>query len=136
MYLGERQLSVDPEGFLYPCVQFTRAGSASRWCIGHVTKGIDEVARERLRTESEVEKAPCRTCAIRNRCQHTCGCLNWQTTGSITHVSPVLCRSEQMLARVADDVGARLFAERNPRFFQKHYDPAYPILSLVEDLSL
>jgi hypothetical protein len=62
--------------------------------------------------------------------------LNWQTTGSVTRVSPVLCRSEQMLTMVADEVGARLFAEQNPRFLQKHYDPAYPILSLLEDVSL
>ena len=43
-----------------PCVQFTRAGPASRWCIGHVSTGIDEAARERLHAESEAEKAPCR----------------------------------------------------------------------------
>lgn len=134
--LGVRQLSVDPEGFLYPCVQFTRAGPASRWCIGHVEGGLDEAARERLRVESEAEKTPCRQCAIRSRCQHTCGCLNWQATGSITHVSPVLCRSEQMLVEVADRVGNCLFAERNRRFLEKHYDPAYPLASLLEDLAL
>jgi uncharacterized protein len=134
--LGARQISVDPDGFLYPCVQFTRAGPASRWCIGHVSRGIDQAARERLRAESEAEKEPCRVCAIRDRCQHTCGCLNWQTTGSVARVSPVLCRSEQMLVAVADDVGARLFAEQNPRFLEKHYEPAYPLLSLLEDLSL
>jgi len=59
--------------------------------------------------------------------------LNWQATGSVSRVSPVLCRSEQTLTAVADRVGATLFQERNPRFLQKHYDPAYPLLSLLED---
>jgi uncharacterized protein len=134
--LGVRQLSVDPEGFLYPCVQFARTGPSSRWCIGHVSNGIDQTVRERLRAESEAEKMPCRDCAIRDRCQHTCGCLNWQTTGSIAHVSPVLCYSEQSLVKVADEAGAQLFAEQNPRFLYKHYDPRYPLLSLLEDLSV
>jgi uncharacterized protein len=133
--LGMRQLSVDPDGFLYPCVQFTLAGPGSRWCIGHVGRGFDETVRDRLRAESEAERAPCTDCAIRNRCQHTCGCLNWQATGRVTRVSPVLCRSEQLLVTVADEIGARLFAEKNPRFLQKHYDPAFPIVSLLEDWS-
>jgi uncharacterized protein len=62
--------------------------------------------------------------------------VNWQTTGSTARVSPVLCRVEQMLVTIADDVGARLFAENNRRFLQKHYDPSYPFRSLLEDLSL
>jgi len=134
--LGQRQLSVDPDGFLYPCVQFTQAGPSSRWCIGHVRTGVDQAARERLREESQVAKEPCHRCAIRDRCQNTCGCLNWQTTGHVNRVSPVLCYSEQAMTAVADKVGAELFAEQNPRFLQKHYDPAYPILSLIEDLAV
>ena len=43
--LGRRQLSVDPDGWLYPCVQFVKGGPASRWCIGHVGTGVDEAAR-------------------------------------------------------------------------------------------
>lgn len=134
--LGVRQLSVDPDGFLYPCVQFARTGPESRWCIGHVNRGIDHVRREQLRNASESVKESCRGCEIRGRCQNTCGCLNWQTTGSVSTVSPVLCRSEQILTRVADRVGAQLFAEQNPRFLQKHYNPAYPILSVLEDANV
>jgi uncharacterized protein len=131
-----RQLSVDPEGFVYPCVQFTRSGSESRWCIGHVSSGIDQEARLKLRDESLADKQPCVDCSIRHRCQNTCGCLNWQATGSVSRISPVLCRSEQKLTAVADRVGAILFKEQNQRFLQKHYDPAYPIRSLLEDLDV
>ena len=131
--LGRRQISVDPQGFLFPCVQFVGAGPASRWCIGDVVSGINDAARARLRDESQEQKAPCRDCAIRGRCHNTCGCLNWQTTGSVAEVSPVLCRHEQMLVPIADGVGDTLYREQNLLFLHKHYDPAYPVLSILED---
>jgi uncharacterized protein len=134
--LGARQLSVDAEGWLYPCVQFTRAGPESPWCIGHVQTGLDEEKRARIRAESERDKEPCRVCALRNRCSHTCGCLNWQTTGTVTEVSPALCRHERMLIPLADRVARILYRERNPQFLQKHYNEAWPVLSLLEDAAL
>ncbi len=132
--LGVRQISVDPLGNLFPCVQFTIAGPESRWCIGNVVSGIDEGKRNRLRDESQDEKEPCRQCAIRRRCHNTCGCLNWQTTGSVARISPVLCRYEQMMIPIADRIGETLYREQNRLFLSKHYNPAHAMLSLLEDL--
>jgi uncharacterized protein len=134
--LGIRQLSVDPQGFLFPCVQFTAAGPSSPWCIGDVVSGIDIEKRNRLHDISQGEKEPCCRCAIRRRCHNTCGCLNWQTTGSVTRVSPVLCRHEQILVAVADRIGETLYQEQNSLFLNKHYNPAYPMLSWIEDQSI
>jgi uncharacterized protein len=131
--LAQRQLSVDPAGYLYPCVQFPKAGPDSSWCVGHVDRGIDETARKRIHDASEAEKSSCATCAVKERCNNTCGCLNWQTTGAINEVSPVLCRYEQMLMPIADRVGKVLYRQRNPLFLHKHYNSAYPVLSLLED---
>jgi uncharacterized protein len=131
--LARRQLSVDTEGYLYPCVQFTRGGPESDWCIGHVARGIDERRRRRLHDASEEEKESCRSCAAKERCNSTCGCLNWQTTGSINAVSPVLCRHERMLLPIADRVGAHLYRKRAPLFLHKHYNAAYPVISLLEE---
>jgi uncharacterized protein len=131
--LGERQISVDPQGYLYPCVQFTRAGPGSEWCIGHVGTGLDLAARQRIREGAARVQEPCQSCAVRLRCHHTCGCLNWQTTGTTDAVSPVLCRHEQMLLPIADRVAATLYRERSPLFLHKHYNAAYPVLSLIED---
>lgn len=131
--LAQRQISVDPEGYLYPCVQFTKAGPASDWCIGHVNGGINEASRQRIYEASMAEKLPCAECAIRERCNHTCGCLNWQTTGTVTEVSPVLCRHEQLLVPIADGIGRSLYGKRNPLFLHKHYNAAYPVLSVIED---
>lgn len=132
--LAQRQLSVDPQGYLFPCVQFPRAGKDSEWCIGHVSTGIDETRRGRIHAASEAEKEFCKECAINERCHNTCGCLNWQTTGQINEISPVLCRYEQMLIPIADRVGEKLYKRRDPLFLHKHYNSAYPVLSLLEDV--
>lgn len=131
--LARRQISVGPDGHLFPCVQFVKAGPQSRWCIGHVRTGIAEPARQRLHKEAEQEKTACRDCAVRARCNHTCGCLNWQATGSLASVSPVLCRYEQMLMPIADRIGRSLYRARDPLFLHKHYNAAYPVLSMLED---
>jgi uncharacterized protein len=131
--LAQKQISVDPNGNLFPCVQFTRAGSDSPWCIGDISSGIVETTRSRLRRESEREKIPCKSCAIASRCNNSCGCLNWQTTGTINQVSPVLCYYEQMTLVIADRIGKRLYKKRNAVFLHKHYNVAYPVLSLLEE---
>jgi hypothetical protein len=53
----------------------------------------------------------------------------------VSRVSPVLCRYEQMLIPIADRVGETLYGEQNPLFLNKHYNPSYTFVSLVEDLS-
>jgi uncharacterized protein len=131
--LGLRQLSVDPDGWLYPCVQFVKGGPGSRWCVGHVRTGVDEAACARLHAESGLEKPECRDCALRLRCNNSCGCLNWQTTGRVSAVSPSVCRHEQMLMPIADRVGRDLYRRRDPHFLHKHYNAAYPVLSMIED---
>lgn len=131
--LAQRQISVDPHGNLFPCVQFTRAQGDSDWCIGCVDVGIDESRRSAIHDASQSQKVDCLGCAIRDRCNNTCGCLNWQTTGSINRVSPVLCRYEQMLLPIADRVATLLYRKRDPLFLHKHYNVAYPVLSLLED---
>jgi uncharacterized protein len=133
--LAQRQLSVDPEGNLFPCVQFTKAGPESAWCIGDLDTGIDQTKRSRIHDESERTKEPCANCAIAERCNNSCGCLNWQTTGNISQVSPVLCHYEQMTLTVADRIASALYKKRNPLFLHKHYNAAYPVLSLLEDAS-
>ena len=133
--LAQRQISVAPDGHLYPCVQFTRAGPASEWCIGHVDTGIDEAARTRARARSEEVKPECAGCAIRDRCNHTCGCLNWQATGSLNRVSGVLCRYERMLLPIVDRVAKRLYRMRDAHFLHKHYNSAWPVLSLLDDVA-
>ncbi|MBT7300952.1 MAG: hypothetical protein HN849_15640, partial [Victivallales bacterium] len=45
----------------------------------------------------------------------------------------VLCHYEQMTLAVADRIGKRLFKKKNALFLHKHYNAAYPVLSLLEE---
>ncbi len=128
--LGKKQLSVAPDGTLYPCVQFV---GEPQYSIGHLNTGIDEKRRNELFSINEQEKDVCTDCAIRLRCNHHCGCMNKQATGSIEKVSPVLCAHERMLVPIADRIAEKLFKRRNAMFIQKHYNELYPIISMIED---
>ena len=128
--LGKKQLSVAPDGGLYPCTQFI---DDSAYRMGDVFSGIDEGAREEIARRGEAVPSTCGDCAIRARCNHTCGCLNKQATGRIDRVSPVQCAHERMLLPIADRVAEKLYKKRSPVFIQKHYNPEYPLLSLIED---
>lgn len=130
---GMKQVSVAPDGKIYPCVQFVKDGiSNTEYSIGDIYSGFTE-NKSVLYSASKVEKETCKDCAINDRCYNTCSCLNWQTTGSIATVSPFLCVTEQMTIRIADKLAEELYALKAPMFMQKHYNKLYPMLSMIED---
>jgi len=128
--LGLRQLSVGPDGTLYPCVQFV---GDPKFRLGNVFRGIDEAARQALYTRNEREKPGCERCAIRPRCNHYCACLNRQATGSIDEISPMLCAHERIVLPIADRLAERLYKQGSALFIQKQYNDFYPLASLAED---
>ena len=74
-----------------------------------------------------------KACALKDRCNNNCSCLNWQTTSNINAISPFLCESERILIPIVDKLGGKLYKKRAPMFIQKHYNDSYPILSYMED---
>lgn len=128
-HIGKDQISVAVDGKLYPCVQF--AGNPD-YCIGDVWNGIAIQRRQELSLH-KCESEPCQNCAIKNRCIHTCGCMNCMDTGYVDQVSAFQCRHEKMLISIADKTAEKLYRGKNRRFISKHYDPAYPLISLIED---
>jgi uncharacterized protein len=130
--LGRKQISVGPSGRLYPCVQFVGDDDGA-WAIGDVRAGLDEARRMELYRLNDAEKATCGECAIRERCNHYCGCLNKQATGDMTRVSPMLCAHERIALPIADRVAEKLFKQRSALFIQKQYNELYPLVSLAEE---
>lgn len=128
--LGKKQISVGPDGTLYPCVQFV---GDRKYAIGNVFDGIDREHRLQLFLLNEQDKTECKDCAVADRCNHHCGCLNKQATGRLDRVSPVLCAHERILLPIADALAAKLFKSRDAMFIQKHYNDMYPLISLIED---
>ncbi|MDP4175480.1 MAG: radical SAM protein [Bacteroidota bacterium] len=131
-HLGMRQVSVAFDGKIYPCVQFV---SRPGFEIGDVWNGIDENRRASLYKLSQSKTSECERCAVSSRCNNNCSCLNIQTTGNIEEVSPILCETERMLIPIVDRLGGRLYKKRAPMFIQKHFNSAYPLLSLLEDMN-
>jgi len=128
-HLGRNQISVAVDGKIYPCVQFV--GNPD-YCIGDVLGGID-VKRQQTLASRHCGSSLCAGCAVNKRCIHTCGCMNSLDTGSVDQVSPFQCRHEKMLISVVDKMAEKLYRGKNRRFIAKHYDPAYPLVSLIED---
>ena len=128
--LGKKQLSVAPDGTVYPCVQFV---GDVRYAIGDIHRRVDEQKRMLLYGANEKEKESCASCAVKGRCNHHCACLNQQATGSIREVAPALCAHERILLPIADALGERLYKKRSGMFLQKQYNDMFPLLSLLED---
>lgn len=114
-HLGMRQLSTATDGKLYACTQFI---GDEEFCLGDVFNGIDKEAAQRLviKNSLRVEPEDCKKCSFRDRCTHTCGCTNRLETGNEDIVSAVTCNYEQMIIRLADRVGERLFNEYPEQF--------------------
>jgi uncharacterized protein len=118
---GARKVSVAHDGAIFPCVRFVSNNPDSQnYQIGHVDSGFSE-KRGELITKNKLPRPQCDGCAFLGRCANYCGCTNWNTTGSIIKVSPLLCEYEQMLIPIADKIGNILWEERNPSFLAKHY---------------
>jgi len=133
-HFGIKQISIAPDGSIYPCVQFVKDGKSNKdFCIGDVTNGIDQNKQQRLFHLSREENTECISCKLRHRCEHQCSCLNWQTTGEINQITPFLCESERILIPIADNLGEKLFRKKAHSFMQKHYNPAAPFISFLED---
>jgi len=133
-HFGIKQISIAPDGAIYPCVQFVKNnGTAREFSMGNVDEGIDRGKQQQLFSLSRQVDEGCDSCALNDRCEHRCSCMNWQTTGSIHSVSPVLCASEKILIPIADRLGEFLYKKQAPLFVQKHYNAGYPLISYMED---
>lgn len=117
--LGLSQVSISPEGLIYPCVQFV---GDKDYIIGNVDKGLDLQKRDEIYKISNESQKQCNECAVKNRCLSRCSCLIKQTTGSLGSISPILCSHERMLIPIADKIAEELYKKRSAMFIHKHYN--------------
>ena len=132
---AQKQIAIANDGTIYPCVQFVQDGISNRaYSIGSITTGIEKQMQYQLAEESKQQTALCSECDYKARCNNKCSCLNWQTTGSINKISPVVCETERVLIPIVDSMGERLYKKGVAMFIQKHYNAVYPIISMIEDM--
>lgn len=118
---GAKKLSIAADGTIFPCVQFVSdKKEAADFAMGNVHTTLNEARRQELIAANKAPRPACKGCALLGRCAQYCGCINWQTTGSVTGVAPFVCAHERMLFPIVDALGNRLFDARNPFFFAKH----------------
>lgn len=89
--------------------------------------------REQLNLLNGKEKISCKDCSIKNRCNHSCGCINKLSTGFIDQLSVLQCENERMLFPIADKLAEKLYKKRSALFIHKQYNEMYPVLSIIED---
>lgn len=134
-HLGKKQLSISHTGEIYPCVQFVKDGlSNTSYRIGNIQTGIDESLRESMYASSQEPDPNCLNCDYHARCNNKCSCMNWQLTGQLNRISPLVCETERILIPLVDKMGERLYKKGAAMFIQKHYNAVYPIISMLEDM--
>ncbi|NVN94989.1 MAG: radical SAM protein [Bacteroidetes bacterium] len=135
-HLAMEQISIAHDGSIYPCVQFVKDGMSNKsYSIGNISSAIDEFRKEQLYQESKKPSAICSVCDYNPRCNNKCSCLNWQLSGELNQISPIVCETEKILIPIVDKLGERLFKIGSSMFIQKHYNVIYPILSMIEDMN-
>jgi len=131
----QKQIAIAHDGTIYPCVQFVQDGISNRdYSIGSITGGIEKEMQKKLYDDSKEQTALCAECDYNARCNNKCSCLNWQTTGTLNQISPVVCETERVLIPIVDAMGERLYKKGAAMFIQKHYNAVYPIISMIEDM--
>lgn len=111
-HLGVRQLSVTPDGNIYPCTSFI---NDEEYYMGNVFEGLDKDRMAKIAAKSNTPET-CKECDLKSRCTNSCGCANRMNTGSADKVSPLQCTYERTIIEVADRLGNELY-EYNAKEF-------------------
>jgi uncharacterized protein len=133
--LASSQIAIAASGRLYPCVQFVAEDdeTAQANAIGDVWSGFDQVRRSWFVEQNRQETESCVGCALHGRCATYCGCVNWQTTGKLYQIPPLICEHERMLMPIVDRLANKLWKGKVELFKRKFYDKTYAVSSYIED---
>ena len=120
---GCEEVAVSPRGRLYPCDRLVGEDTRDELVIGDVWQGVDPVRRDALLAQKNRLHEDCAVCALKSRCMHWCGCVNYAMTGRVGEAAGLLCWFEQRLLEEADRCASTLFQEGNAAFFHRFYSP-------------
>lgn len=115
---GQKQLSVTPDGRIYPCLQFI---DQKKYLMGDVFEGLNPSQVRFVIEEGKREAQACQQCALKNRCKYNCCCQNILLTGAIDKVSALTCSFERMTIEAADRAANLLYEKKDPQFINRHY---------------
>ncbi len=123
--LGGKELTVSPTGKLYPCAQMVGEDDDDTHVIGHVDRGIDQAALDRLQVAKDRVEQTCAECELRDRCQSQCGCRHVALSGELGRITATLCEIEAAYIDASDRVAETLFEEQCPAFLAYYYGKSW-----------
>jgi len=124
---GQKELAISPSGKIYPCDRLVGEDNNPEVCIGDLDHGLDLAHRDAMVQAKNTPDPECNGCELRPRCMHWCGCANYETTGNVAQVSPIICWFERCFIAEADRVANTLYSEQNPVFLRRFYVPEMPL---------
>lgn len=128
--MAMNQPSVMPDGKVY---YGSKTVGNPLFEIGNVFDGLDEAKRRSIFERGAVLNDICGACALKPRCNYVYDNIDGARGAIIDDVTAVQCANERMITPIADGVAELLYGEENAMFIHKHYNAAYPVISLLED---
>jgi len=94
---GTEQVTVAPDGGIYPCYRFPYTKDADEWRLGDVERGITRPEKladlEALQASAlRPERGDCASCAAADGCTHFCSALGAMACGDVRGVPEIACR--------------------------------------------
>jgi len=120
---GQQEMSISPTGRIYPCDRLVAEDDNTDVIIGDLDSGLDIARRDHMVRNKNTPDEECAACDLLDRCMFWCGCANYETTGRVDQVSPIICWFERCFIAEADRVANILFSEKDPGFLQRFYIP-------------
>jgi len=124
---GQKELAIAPSGKIYPCDRLVCEDDNPDVCIGDLEHGLDLARRDAMVKAKNKPDPECADCALQPRCMHWCGCANYETTGRVDQVAPIVCWFERCFIAEADRVANTLYTEQNRTFLRRFYVPEIPL---------
>ena len=114
--MGTGELTIVPDGGIYPCERLIGSGADGQHRIGSLERGLDLSSLGCRSVPGTAANSECCECTLRDSCMNWCGCSNFFMTGDYDRVGPFLCASERVAIQTALDVFATLERQLGPVF--------------------
>jgi uncharacterized protein len=114
--MGTGELTIAPDGGLYPCERLIGSGTDRQHQIGSVEHGVDLSRLACRQAPGDQLNPECNDCSMKDCCMNWCGCSNAFMTGYYNRVGPFLCTSERVAIQTALEVFTRLERQLGPVF--------------------
>lgn len=129
--MGIGELTIAPDGSLFPCERLIGSGTDNQHCIGSVEHGLDLTLLACRCAPGGQLNPECSECSMKECCMNWCGCSNAFMTGYYNRVGPFLCASERAAIRTSLDVFAMLENQVGPVFL--HHLAGTPQLNSLKE---